>query len=67
MRFAEHTTVPVSPAVPHHTQYLHLLRMVNHVRLADGDEHVGSKKQMLSELGNLTSGAPMSADVKPVD
>ena len=36
---------------------------VEHVRPDDSDEHIGSKKLMLSESGSLPSSAPMSADV----
>ena len=37
--------------------------IVEHVRPDDSDQHIGSKKLKLSELGNWPSGAPMSADV----
>ena len=36
--------------------------IVEHVRHDDSDEHIGAKKLKLSEPGNLSSGAPMSAD-----
>ena len=36
--------------------------IVEHVRPDDSDEHIDSKKLKLTELDNLPSGAPMSAD-----
>ena len=78
VRFAEHTTVPVSPAVstPHTVFALvahggsssssapsQISPTVEHVRPEDSDEHTGSKKLKLSEPGSLPSGAPMSVGV----
>ena len=77
VRFAEQTIVPVSPAVStSHTVSAPVAHgessssapprvtpIVEHVRPTDSDEHSGSKKLKLSELGNLPSGAPTSAGV----
>ena len=75
--FAEHTTVPVSPtdSMPHKVSApvahggsssssasLQITPTVQHVKLDDGDEHIGSKKLTSSEPGSLPSSAPMSAD-----
>ena len=77
VRFGEHATVPISPAVstPHTVSTLvahggsssssappQATPIVEHVRPDDSDEHIGSEKLKLSEPGNLPSGAPMSAD-----
>ena len=47
----------------HRRQHRYKKTPTEHVRPDDSDEHIGSKKLKLSELGNLPSGAPMSADV----
>ena len=78
VRFAENTTVPVSPTVStRHTQCTtpvahggsssssappQATPIVEHVRPHDSDEHIGSKKLKLSELGNLPSVHRPSAD-----
>ena len=77
MRFAEPNTELVSPAVSTShtlpTSVAHggsssssappeAIPIVEHVRLADSDEHTVSKKLELSEPGKLPSGAPMSSD-----
>ena len=78
VRFGEHTTVPVSPAVstPHTVSApvahgglspssapSQVTPTVQPVRPDDSDEHIGSKKLKLSEPSSLPGGAPMSADV----
>ena len=70
VRFAEHTTVFVSPAVspPHTASALvahggpssssapsQMIPIVEHVRLDDSDEHFGPQKLMLSVPGGLPS------------
>ena len=77
MRFAEHTTVLVSPAgsTSHAVSApvapggsstssapSQVTSIVEHVRPDDSHEHIGSKKLKLSEPGSLPSGAPMNAD-----
>ena len=77
VRFAEHSTVLVSPVVstPHTVSALvahggssslsassQVTSIVEHLRPDDSDEHIGSKKLKLLEPGSLPSGAPMSAD-----
>ena len=72
VRFAQHTSVLVSPAVStshtvsapvaHGGSPSQVTFIVEHVRPDDSDEHIGSKKLKLSEQGSLPSGAPMSAD-----
>ena len=78
VRFAEHTTEPVSPVVStSHTlrtsvahggsssspAHPQAIPIVEHVRPDDSDEHTVSKKLKLSEAGNLPGSAPMSSDV----
>ena len=79
VRFAEHTTVPVSPDIFNITHTVsapvahggsssssapsRVTSIVEHVRPDDSDEHICSKKLKLSERGSLPGGAPMSADM----
>ena len=77
-RFAEHTTVPVSPVVStsrtvsapvthggssSSSPPSQVTSIVEHVRRDDSDEHIGSKTLQLSDPGDLLRNAPMSADV----
>ena len=76
VRVAEHTIVLVSPVIstPHTVSAFvahggsssssassQVTSVVEHVRLDDSDDHVGSKKLKLSDSGSLPSGPPMSA------
>ena len=78
MRFAEHTTEHVPPAVStSHTSSATVthggslsssalpqsIPTVLHVRPDDSDEHLGSKKLELSDPGDLPRNVPMSSDV----
>ena len=71
VRFAEHTTEHVPPAVttlpissiPVTYRPSRPIPSVVHARLDDSDERAGSKELNLSDPGDLPSGAPKSSDV----